>query len=255
MSEKGRFVWRDLMTNDLEGSIKFYTELFGWETQQVEMGGMGTYTFIEAGGRRDGGMVAMDPSREIPAHWLSYLTVDDVDELVKRAPGLGAEVLYPPTDIPEVGRFAVLADPTGAAFAPFKGTEPPPAAAEGTMPAGAFCWNELLARNTEKATEFYTQVCGWTAAVMEMDEGRVYTVFKRGDEDAGGMLEMPEAAEGPSNWLVYVAVDDVDAIAQRIEELGGCLFVHPQDIPGIGRFAVAADPGGAVFAVYRSAKA
>jgi predicted enzyme related to lactoylglutathione lyase len=218
------------------------------------MGGMGTYTFVEAGGRSNGGMVAMDPARGIPPHWLSYLTVDDVDELVQRAPELGAEVLYPPTDMPEVGRFAVIADPTGAAFAPFKGTEPPPAQ-EGPPPVGSFCWTELLARDTARATEFYTKICGWDAAVMEMDAGRVYTVFKRGETDAGGMLEMPEAADGPSNWLVYVAVDDVDAIAARIEELGGCIYVRPQDIPGIGRFAVAADPGGAVFAVYRKAQA
>lgn len=255
MSEKGRFVWYDLMTNDLEGSIKFYTELFGWETQQVDMGGMGTYTFVVAGGRRNGGMVSMDASREIPSHWLSYLSVDDVDELVQRAPGLDAEVLYPPTDIPEVGRFAVIADPSGAAFAPFKGLEPPPDFEEGQAPAGAFCWTELLSRDTAKATEFYTQICGWKAAVMEMDEQRTYVVFKRGETDAGGMMQMPEAADGPSNWLVYVAVDDVDQIAKRIEELGGCLFVHPQDIAGIGRFAVAADPTGAVFAVYKSAKA
>ena len=73
MSEKGRFVWHDLMTNDPATSLAFYAELFGWETRGVEMGGMGSYTFFNAGGRENGGMVAMDPAQGIPSHWLSYL--------------------------------------------------------------------------------------------------------------------------------------------------------------------------------------
>jgi len=253
MTEKGRFVWHDLMTNDPDASLAFYTALFGWKTRRVEMGGMGAYTFFDAGGRENGGMVAMDPAQGLPSHWLSYLSVDDVDDLVQRAGELGLAVKFPPTDIPEVGRFAVVADPTGAHFAPFKGLRPAPAEPAGPAAAGAFCWNELLTRDVARAGEFYRTLCGWTAEHMDMGEMGVYTVFKQGEKAAAGMMAMPPQAEGPCAWLLYVAVEDVDLAAKRIAELGGRLYVQPTDIPGVGRFAVAADPTGAAFAVFKPA--
>jgi len=254
MGEKGRFVWHDLMTNDPASSLAFYTELFGWGTREVEMGGMGSYTFFNAGGRENGGMVEMDPAQGLPSHWLSYLTVDDVDELVQRAGELGIEVKFPPTDIPEVGRFAVVTDPTGAHFAPFKGLRPAPEDPEGPPAPGAFCWNELLTRDPSGAADFYERLCGWSREDVEMGETGSYTLFKRGDRDAAGMMAMPPQARGPCTWLLYVAVEDVDAAAKRIAELKGSVYVQPTGIPGVGRFAVGADPNGATFAVYKSSK-
>ena len=254
MSEKGRFVWHDLMTNDPASSLTFYSELFGWTGRQVEMGGMGSYTFLNAGGIENGGMAAMDPAQKIPSHWLSYLTVDDVDELVQRAGELGLEVKFPPTDIPEVGRFAVVADPTGAHFAPFKGLRPAPPDPEGPPPAGAFCWNELLTRDLAKAADFYGMLCGWGREDVDMGEMGSYALFKRGEKDAAGMMAMPPQAQGPCAWLTYVAVEDVDRTAKKITDLEGSLVVPPTDIPGIGRFAVGADPNGATFALFKPAE-
>ena len=81
-----------------------------------------------------------------------------------------------------------------------------------------------------------------------------YTLFKHEGKEVGGMMKKPAQAEGPSAWLLYVAVQDVDATAQKIGDLGGCLFVPPSDIPDVGRFAVAADPNGAAFAIFKSVK-
>lgn len=254
MTEQGRFVWHDLMTNDAAASLAFYTALFGWKTRRVEMGGMGSYTFFDAGGRENGGMVAMDPAQGIPSHWLSYLTVEDVDDLVQRAGELGLEVRFPPTDIPEVGRFAVVADPTGALFAPFTSLSPAGLEPDGPPRAGAFCWNELLTRDVARASDFYATICGWTTADVDMGEVGTYTLFKRGEKDAAGMMAMPPQAEGPCAWLLYVAVEDVDAAARKIRELRGSLHVPPTDIRDVGRFAVGADPNGAMFAVFRSSK-
>jgi predicted enzyme related to lactoylglutathione lyase len=87
-----------------------------------------------------------------------------------------------------------------------------------------------------------------------MGEAGVYTLFKRGETEVAGMMQMPPGADAPSNWLLYVMVEDVDETARRITELGGTLFVQPRDIPDAGRFAVAADPDGAVFATFKSFK-
>src|SRR5688500_1654713 len=91
----GRFVWHDLMTTDVKGALAFYTELFGWKTREVEMGGAGPYTMIKAGDRDIGGIVRLDPKHGVPTHWMAYCTVLDVDAAAKRAAELGGKVSVP----------------------------------------------------------------------------------------------------------------------------------------------------------------
>jgi predicted enzyme related to lactoylglutathione lyase len=251
----GRFVWHDLMSTDPATARAFYAALFGWTYRDVDMGPMGTYTMIHVGEMPIGGIVPMDAAQNIPAHWIGYITVDDVDAACARAPELGGTVCVPGTDIPDTGRFAVIADPTGATFSPFTfSSDPLPELPE--LPAGAFCWDELLTTDPARAGAFYTAIFGWTPIEVDMGELGTYTLFRRGGaegRDAAGMLRMPPEAGGPPAWLSYVLVDDVDVSARRVQELGGRLYVEPRDIPGIGRFSVAADPTGAAFALYRKA--
>ena len=117
VNEPGAYSWSELMTDDVEGAIAFYEQIFGWGHETH--GGMGPtgYTEWKAAGRSIGGLMARPPQmpKEVPAHWAVYFMVADADEAVAKATGLGAQVLLPPMDI-EPGRFAVLSDPTGAAF-------------------------------------------------------------------------------------------------------------------------------------------
>jgi len=116
----GSFCWNEMLTTNPDASRAFYTEFLGWKTEEIDMGPMGTYTlFRTAEGSDVGGMMAMPPDAAAagaPSHWLSYLSVDDVDESHQRALDLGATGCVPPTDIPGKGRFAVLTDPAGAVF-------------------------------------------------------------------------------------------------------------------------------------------
>ncbi|MCA1633250.1 MAG: VOC family protein [Acidobacteria bacterium] len=118
--------------------------------------------------------------------------------------------------------------------------------AEHTMPAhGAFCWNELGTTDVEAAKKFYTELFGW-----KLKEGHVapmiYNEIMVNGEAVGGIYQMgPEFGGAPSHWMPYVAVDDVDASAKRVEELGGKVCVPPTDIPSVGRFSVINDPTGA----------
>jgi hypothetical protein len=115
-------------------------------------------------------------------------------------------------------------------------------------PANLFCWNELMTNNVAACKKFYTQLFGWTTEDMPMGP-MTYTLFKKGDVKVGGMMAItPEMGPTPPHWLSYVAVDDCDAAAKRVAALGGQVCVPPQDIPNIGRFAVALDPAGAAFA-------
>ena len=108
----GHFTWRELMTKDVAKAKGFYGELFGWTFEDVPMEGF-AYTLINNGVKQVGGMMPlMDDSH--PPHWMSYIAVDNVDKRYDLALSLGAEMVHPPSDIPQVGRFCIIKDPTGA---------------------------------------------------------------------------------------------------------------------------------------------
>ncbi len=114
------FCWNELMTPDPEAAKRFYTQLLGWTTREMDMVEAGSYTIFVAGDKDVGGMMKTT-NDEIPPHWLSHVAVEDVDAATKKAEQLGAKLCVPPTDIPEVGRFSVITDPTGATIALFQG--------------------------------------------------------------------------------------------------------------------------------------
>jgi hypothetical protein len=111
---------------------------------------------------------------------------------------------------------------------------------------GTFCWNELMTRDKSGAGKFYSELLGWKAAESGMP-GMDYTLFKTGTEDAGGMMDMPTEVpkEVPSNWMSYIAVDNVDETVSKVTNLGGVILHGPQDIPEVGRFCTIQDPTGA----------
>ena len=117
---------------------------------------------------------------------------------------------------------------------------------------GTFCWNELVTRDVAGARKFYTELLGWKAVDSDMP-GMDYTVFKAGEKDVGGMLNMPkEIPDGvPAHWMAYITVDDVDALADKVTELGGQLMHGPQDVPNVGRFCIIQDPTGGVVSLMK----
>ena len=121
---------------------------------------------------------------------------------------------------------------------------------EHAMPThGTFCWNELASTDAEAAKKFYTELLGWTLKESNA-VGMVYNEVVVGRQHIGGMYQMgPEYGGAPSHWIAYVAVEDVEASAKRVEELGGKVCVPPTDIPNTGRFCVITDPAGATLSL------
>lgn len=112
--QHGAFSWCELMTTDVAAAKAFYSSLFGWKTEDMSMPGM-TYTVVNVGGKGIGGIMAMpEDAKSMPPMWGCYVTVDNVDLTAHTAQELGAKLLVPPQDIPEVGRFCVIQDPLGA---------------------------------------------------------------------------------------------------------------------------------------------
>jgi predicted enzyme related to lactoylglutathione lyase len=245
--EPGTPSWVDHATQDIGASNAFYGSLFGWEADdQGEE--MGHYTLLRKGGKTvAGNMPAMGEGQ--PSVWITYVSVEDADAVVARAVAAGAMVFAGPMDVSDIGRMAVLADPTGAAI----GVWQPKTfiGAELANEAGAFAWNELNTRDLAASKAFYTEVFGWEASDAGM-EGMDYTEWKLGERSVAGMLPMPDMvpAEVPAHWLVYFGVADTDATVATATELGATVLVPATDIPP-GRFAVLVDPDGATFAVIR----
>jgi predicted enzyme related to lactoylglutathione lyase len=214
-TETGRIVWHDLMTVDLEQSKAFYGGLFGWTTVQQEMGPMGTYNLIQHQGQGIGGMVPTDPRTGVTTHWLSYITVGDVDDLCKRMPRLGGTVAVEPRGVTGAGRFAILQDPNSNVFSAIQigGEMPGPSR---SRDHGSFYWNQLLTRDNVPAKQFYGEVCGWTLDEYETEGEGDYGVFKRGDEAMAGMLSIPHEDPRKPGWLVYIAVDEIDETVERV---------------------------------------
>lgn len=123
---------------------------------------------------------------------------------------------------------------------------------------GAFSWCELMTTDVEAAKRFYAELFGWTTETVTHDcvegMGKVeYNLIKMGETEVGGMMAWPQEAQGnPPYWGVYVTVDDVDAAADKAQELGGSIVVPLTDIPDVGRFCVVRDPQGAVISMITS---
>jgi predicted enzyme related to lactoylglutathione lyase len=255
MSHLGKFVWYDQMSNDLKGSEAFYHTVIGWTIGANAMNDQ-AYSLLNAGDVMVGGLmpIAQD-AKAIGAQpsWMGYIAVDDVDAYASKVKAAGGAIYRDPTDIPNIGRFAVAADPHGAGFILFKGQGEAAPAHDPSKP-GHFCWHELHAGDGEAAFAFYSGLFGWTKGdAMDMGPMGVYQIFKIGDAMAGGM--MTRTAETPRpHWLYYINVDAADAAVARVTSAGGRLVNGPMQVPG-GQWAVQAlDPQGAIFGMLAPSK-
>jgi predicted enzyme related to lactoylglutathione lyase len=212
----------------------------------MAMSGGDPYAMIHNGESAIGGYAAARPGA--PTQWMSYLSVQDVDSAYKAAIAAGAKSVAAPSDYASAGRMATIADPTGGVFSLWRGTQGDPPEVE-TTPAGAWIWNELTTQDEKTALAFYEKVFAFDHDAMDMPDGTYY-VLKHGGKGRAGLMKAPQASV-PTMWTPYVCVADADAIAARAKDLGAMLIVPPSDIPGVGRFAVFADPQGAAIAVLK----
>lgn len=250
------FVWYELMTSDPAAATAFYEQVLAMSGADAGMPNL-AYTVVSAGGSPVGGIMAIpDEARQMGARpgWLGYIGVADVDAAAARIAAAGGAIHHPAQDIAGVGRFAVVADPHGAAFMLFKGSsdEAPPAALQGTP--GHVGWHELHAGDGAAAFAFYAGLFGWTKdSAIDMGALGTYQLFAAGGEAIGGI--MTKTADTPVPiWLYYFNVDAVEAALQRVKAGGGQVLNGPMEVPGPMWVAQCADPQGALFAIVSANK-
>jgi uncharacterized protein len=246
----GRFVWYELMTTDTEAAKAFYAQVVGWGTQDASMPGI-AYSLFTAGQTSVGGLIELpEDAKKVGARpsWVGYVGVNDVDATTDRVKQLGGVVHVPPTDIPNVSRFSVVADPQMATFALFKWLK-----ADQGQPAeldmlGGVGWHELLAADWEKAWPFYGELFGWQKAAADLGALGTYQLFSAAGQTVGGMFTKPPTVPAPF-WLYYFNVDDIDVAARRVKAGGGQILSGPIEVAGGNRTVQCADPQGAIFAL------
>ncbi len=246
----GKWVWFELNTDDPEAAAKFYTELLGWKVESKEMGPT-KYSAIINGTKELGMIQALSEEakqKKTTPSWLGYISVASVDGAVAAATAGGATVMLPAMDMPGVGRFALVTDPWGASFGLVTSSDGD--GVDAVPATGDFVWMEHLAKDEKKAVEaqtFYASVAGYESKTMKV--GKMdYGIGASAGIDRVGFAK---AGKGPwaGKFILYFVVADVDATVKLATKLKGKVLSKAQEVPGVGRFAMLADPQGAIFSV------
>ena len=231
----GTFCWADLGTTDAAAAKAFYARVFGWQAVDAPAGESRTYTTFKLDGRDVAALYELgaEEREQLPPHWSSYVSVENVDAAAARARELGAEVLADPLDVMDAGRMAVVRDPTGALVHLWQ-----PGAQVGAgrvNEPGCMVWNELASPDPERAAAFFSELLGWTAE----------------PDPTGYAVIMSDGAvnDAQPQWLVYFRAGACDETAAAVREAGGQVLAGPMDA-AVGRIALVADAAGAAFALF-----
>jgi predicted enzyme related to lactoylglutathione lyase len=248
----GSFLWCELMTTDTTAAGGFYKKVVGWKTKPWPHDASYT-TFTTGAGPVAGMMILPAEAKQMgaPPNWMMYVGTPSVDDTAMRVAQLGGRVIKQPDNIPDGGRFAVVADPQGAVFGLFTPKAGQPTPAQREPATGDFSWYELYTTDLAAAWTFYSTLFGWEkTTAMDMGEMGVYQMFRRGEgvPGAGGMMKAPPGQ--PAAWLPYAMVPDAKAAAERAIASGGKIVNGPMEVPGGDWIAQGQDPQGAMFAVH-----
>ncbi len=246
---EGSLSWADLATSDPTGAKAFYEALFGWSYVSNPIEGGGEYISASKDGHAVGGIFQWPPEMDdMPSCWNLYVTVSSVDDAVGRAVAAGGQVYQEPFDVMEEGRTAVVGDPAGAAICLWQAAAG--IGAELVGEPGSLVWAELVTPDQPAAAPFYAALAGWGSEAQPGGPAGPTTMFTVGGAPVAGAVTPPDDHVSPC-WMVCLGVEDCDAACETVTAAGGAVAAGPFDAP-TGRFAVVADPTGAVLKIVAS---
>ena len=238
--------WIDLATSDPDGASAFYSGLFGWETRSgpAEVGGYRMALL------RASVVAGIRPvAQGAPASWTTHLAVADAAASLNDVVEAGGRVVSPPVSLSTEGAIALAQDPTGVPFGIWEPGEL--IGAERVNEPGSFCWAELLSHDPVASSGFNTRVFGHAYS----DRGGPdfsYAMVRVGDVAVAGAAAIgPPRLGDPAvepQWLVYFSVGDTDAVADRVQALGGRLELSPTETRH-GRMSLLRGRSGELFGV------
>jgi len=251
----GSFCWIELHTSDQNAAKNFYNALFGWDAHDSPMGPNDFYTEFKLQGREAAAACTLRPEHRaegVPPHWAIYIAVENADATAAKAQPLGGKILAPAFDVMDAGRMAIIEDPTGAKFCVWQANKN--AGIRIAHIHGTLVWADLSTPDAKRASDFYSGLFGWQVAADPKDPSG-YLHIRNGEHFIGGVPPATHRQPGaPAHWMPYFQVDDVDAAANKAKEMGAKLHLPPMSMEGVGRMSVIADPQGAAFSIFKSAR-
>jgi predicted enzyme related to lactoylglutathione lyase len=256
-NQHGDFIWYELLTTDADAAARFYGAVLGWRNRAAE-GSTNGYRIFGIDGTDVAGFMPLPASAGnsgMRPCWLGYIGVRDVDAAVADIVRAGGVQHVPPTDIPGVGRFAMLADPQGVVFYVMRGAMEGTSTSFAPTKSGHCHWNELATGDQKAALAFYTQLFGWEKGdAMPMGAlGDYQFITQQGQTIGAVMNRIPEGP--PPAWTFYFGVEDIDVAAKAVSGNGGAIHYGPAEVPGGVHIIVASDPQGAMFGLVGPRKA
>jgi len=237
----GKFIWHDLLTPDPQSAGKFYEELFGWQIDY-----QGHYAVVSHGGKHIAGILQVEPAddRVRDGVWLPSVSVADVDAAAGLVEANGGKVLKGPVDMDQRGRAVLISDPQRAHLVLLSAKGGDPADAEAAI--GEWLWDEIWTIDPDSTSGFYQSVLGYD----EMALGDKYEVFMHKGEWRAGVRHLQDSKERMA-WVPVIRVADPVATAQRVTELGGVVWIAPNEAPSKGDTALIGDATGALLLIQR----
>ncbi len=254
VTRPGDFVWYELRTPKPDAAPSFYQHVIsGWSSRP--MAGFDDYTlFLTEQGPLGGAAPLTERAKQVgaPPHWMSSVHVADVDATVSQIRQLGGRVVVEPAEHPDIGRFAIAADPFGAVIGVC--TPARPMKVRDASKPGEVCWHELISEDHEASLRFYGKLFGWRKrGEFAMGAMGTYLLYGNEERDLGGMFTLAKD-QHPSAWNYYIQVSDLDAAIERAKAKGGSLFNGPMTVPSGARIAQLSDPQGAGFSLHENPK-
>ena len=255
-SDRGSFIWYELMTTDPAGAKVFYDAVVGWNVEAQSSFPNGYRMIGRSDGKFAGGVLPLND--EMQQHgarptWLGYIYVEDVDASVAAIEKLGGKTYLQPFDIPNVGRVAMVTDPQGA---PFYIMKPIPPANEPEAKSDVFSateqqrvgWNELSTSDPAAARRFYTGQFGWEDKdFMDMGEMGEYRFLDHDGTRIGALCGLMPGSQ--PKWRYYFCVPSIGAAKSAAEQHGGTIHMGPHQVPTGDYIIIGSDPQGAEFAL------
>jgi predicted enzyme related to lactoylglutathione lyase len=245
----GKFVWFDLVTDDLAATQRFYGAVFGWGFRPVE-GAPESYLAIENGGLAIGGVFfhKMRNGSAKGGRWIAMMSVENIHRAVRYVGQNGGTVVVPPRTVAGRGTYALCRDPEGALFGLLTSETGDPE--DGPVHPMDFFWMDLLARQPETEAQFYRGLAGYEVSTEPLGPGGIRVMLASAGYARAGIVLLPPSVNEPG-WLPYVLVDDVAAVLRKVAQEGGAVLLAPRPELLDGNLAVIADPRGGVLGIVK----
>lgn len=237
----GKFIWNDLLTDDVGTAKEFYGQLLGWEFTDLE-----GYTIVKNDNQAIGGMVEIKDTSEKPgaARWLSSMSVVDVDKAVSLVIEEGGTIQNGSMELLNRGRGALIRDPLGAQLLLLYATDGDPEDKEPSI--SSWLWHELWSNNTEASLAFYQKLIGYDFSGDKND----YLILLKDEHWRAGIRYSSDPGL-EVRWVPVVRVANTKKVADKAKLLGGKVVIKPQPSASGGSVALLADPSDGLFIIQR----